>query len=82
MQLCIRVSARGRYALSVVHDRAGGGPFSLSRDGIGFAGNPRLGVSKPRVAAAAIEAGPGLAAITVVMNSRRGLLSFGPLDGR
>ena len=82
VRLCLRVPAPGRYALSVVHDRNGGGAFSLSHDGIGFAGNPHLGLSKPKAAAVAVEAGAGLTPITVVMNYRRGLFSFGPREDK
>lgn len=80
--LCIRVPAPGRYALSVIHDRNGGGAFSLSRDGVGFAGNPRLRLSRPKAAAATVVAGAGLTPTTVVMNYRRGLFSFGPWEGK
>lgn len=82
VELCLRVPAPGRYALSVVHDRNGGGAFSLSKDGIGFAGNPRIGLSRPKAAAAAVEAGAGLTPTTVIMNYRRGLFSFGPLEDK
>ncbi len=82
VELCIRVPSPGRYALSVVHDRNGGGAFSLSQDGVGFAGNPHLGLSRPKAAAAAVEAGPGLTPTTVVMNYRRGLFSFGPWEDK
>lgn len=82
VELCIRVPAPGRYALSVVHDRNGGGAFSLSRDGIGFASNPHLGLSRPKAAAASVEAGTGLTPTTIVMNYRRGLFSFGPWEDK
>lgn len=78
-QLCLRVPAEGAYALSVVHSRTGGHGFSLLHDGIGFAGNPRLGHSKPDVAQARIVAHAGLTATTVIMNYRSGLFSFAPL---
>lgn len=78
-RLCLRVPAPGRYALLVVHARDGGHGFSLLHDGIGFAGNPRLGHSKPRAAAATLEAGPGVTETSVVMNYRSGLFSFAPL---
>ena len=71
--------AEGAYALSVVHSRTGGHGFSLLHDGIGFAGNPHLGHSKPNVAQARIVAQRGITATTVVMNYRSGLFSFAPL---
>lgn len=78
-QLCLRVPAAGDYSLSVVHSRSGGHGFSLLRDGIGFAGNPRLGHSKPSAEEARIVAHGGITPTTVVMNYRSGLFSFGPL---
>lgn len=82
VRLCLRVPGPGDYSLAVVHSRDGGHRFSLSRDGIGFGGNPRLGLSKPSAAATRIHAGGGITTVTVVMNYRRGLFSFGPLDNR
>jgi uncharacterized protein (DUF2141 family) len=81
VELCLRVPAPGSYALSVLHDRDGNRKFGMASDGVGFAGNPRLGWHKPRAADATVHAGPGLTRLTVRMNYRRGLLSFGPLDG-
>ncbi|HXH16242.1 MAG TPA: DUF2141 domain-containing protein [Sphingomonas sp.] len=78
-QLCLRVPAEGSYALSVVHNRTGGHGFSLLHDGIGFAGNPRLGHAKPSAQAAKIAAHAGITPTTVVMNYRSGLFSFAPL---
>ena len=68
----------GRYAVSLLHDRDGNHKFGLSTDGIGFAGNPRLGWSKPHADAASATAGSGPTPITIVMNYRHGLFSFGP----
>lgn len=79
VQLCIRAPAPGTYAISLLHDRDSNRRFALSIDGIGFAGNPRLGLSKPRAAAASEPVGSGPTRITIVVNYRRGLLSFGPL---
>ncbi|MGD9811193.1 MAG: DUF2141 domain-containing protein [Sphingobium sp.] len=79
VQLCVRVPAPGRYAVSILHDRNTNRKFDLSKDGIGFTGNPRLGFSKPKAADVAIDIGPGVGETDVVMNYRRGLLSFGPL---
>jgi uncharacterized protein (DUF2141 family) len=79
VSLCIRVPGPGRYAVSLLHDRDGNRKFGLSTDGIGFAGNPKLGWSKPHADAASADAGNGPTAITIVMNYRHGLLSFGPI---
>ncbi|MFZ4690733.1 MAG: DUF2141 domain-containing protein [Polymorphobacter sp.] len=81
VQLCIRVPAAGAYTLSLLHDRDSNRKFGLSSDGIGFPGNPRLGLSKPKAAAATVQAGRGLTDITIRMNYRRGLFGFGPVKG-
>lgn len=77
--LCIRAPRAGSYALSLLHDRDANHKLGLSIDGVGFSGNPKLGLSKPKAAAAAVHAGDGPARLHVTMNYRRGLLSFGPL---
>jgi uncharacterized protein (DUF2141 family) len=79
VRLCIRVPSAGQYALSLVHNRGNGQTFSLLRDGIGFPGNPRLGLSKPRASAAFVQPGAGITNVSVRMNYRIGLFSFGPL---
>ncbi|PZR48274.1 MAG: hypothetical protein DI537_59070, partial [Stutzerimonas stutzeri] len=78
--MCIRAPASGRYALSVLHDRDGDGKFGFLRDGVGFSNNPRLGRRKPEAAKVALNVGPGVAQVQIVMNYRRGL-GFGPLAG-
>lgn len=80
VQLCIRAPGAGIYALSLLHDRDANRRFSLSIDGIGFAGNPKLGWSKPHAAAASVPVGSGPTRITITVNYRRGLFSFGPLE--
>jgi uncharacterized protein (DUF2141 family) len=77
--LCVRLPRPGRYAVSVLHDRDGNRKFGLSIDGVGFGSNPKLGMGKPKAAAAAIVAGGNLTRERIVMNYRRGLLSFGPV---
>lgn len=80
VELCVRIPGPGAYAVSVLHDRDSNRKFGLSVDGITFSGNPRLGPRKPKAAASTVVVkGSGLSRITVVMNYRTGLLSFGPL---
>jgi len=79
VRVCIRVPRPGPYSLSLLHDRDSNAKFGFLGDGIGFAGNPQLGWFKPRAEAARVNAGPGITAITVVMNYRHGLFSFSPL---
>ena len=78
--LCVRVPAAGAYCVSLLHDRNSDGRFSISTDGIGFAGNPTLGWSKPKAAAARVLAGPGRTEISIVLNYRKGAFRFAPLS--
>ena len=80
--LCVRLPGPGRYAVTVLHDRDGNRKFGLSVDGVGFGGNPKLGLSKPKAMNASIVAGGSLTRERVVMNYRRGLMSFGPITTR
>jgi len=77
--LCVRLPAPGSYTLAVIHDRDGNRKFNLSSDGIGFANNPAIHLSKPRAEAARFFAGSGITHLTVTLNYRTGLFSFGPL---
>lgn len=78
--LCIRVPAPGSYALALTHDRDGRPKFDFWRDGIGFAGNPRLGLGAPKASAARIGVGAGIARTSIVLNYRYGVLGFRPLN--
>ncbi|MEP7222308.1 MAG: DUF2141 domain-containing protein [Novosphingobium sp.] len=78
-RLCVRLPSAGAYALTVLHDRDADRKFGLSVDGVAFSRNPKLGLSKPKAAAVRIDAGPGITPTRIVMNYRKGLLSFGPL---
>lgn len=79
VQVCVRLPGPGTYSMSLLHDRDMNRKFGISSDGIGFPGNPKLGLSKPKAAATSFVAGPGITEITVRLNYRRGLFSFGPL---
>ena len=78
-RICVRLPGPGAYAVAVLHDRNADRKFSLSHDGLGFSGNPKLGWSKPKAAAVAVNAGGGPTTLRIVVNYRTGLLSFGPL---
>ncbi|MEE4451413.1 DUF2141 domain-containing protein [Novosphingobium resinovorum] len=73
VRLCVRVPAAGAYAVSLLHDRDGNRKFGWKVDGIGFAGNPRLGWSKPKAERATAVAGGTPTPIVIVLNYRRGL---------
>jgi uncharacterized protein (DUF2141 family) len=80
VELCIRAPGPGTYALTLLHDRDANRRFSVSIDGIGFSNNPKLGWSKPKAAAASAPVGSGPTHISIRMNYRRGLFSFGPVE--
>ena len=82
VELCVRAPRAGEWSLALIHDRAGAKKFKLSTDGIGFSNNPRLGLAKPKAEAAEVAIGPGITRISIRLNYRRGLLSFGPIDER
>lgn len=71
-RLCVRLPGPGTYAVSLLHDRNRNRKFEWRSDGIGFAGNPKLGWSKPRARKASVVAGDGATAITIVLNYQRG----------
>jgi uncharacterized protein (DUF2141 family) len=82
VQLCIRTPGPGAYTLSLLHDRDSNRKFGLSSDGVGFPNNPRLGLSKPSASATRFMTGPGITDISIRLNYRKGLFSFGPLRDR
>lgn len=71
-KLCIRVPRPGTYAVVVLHDRNQNRLFNWTVDGIGFAGNPKLGFSKPKVEKAIGRVGTVPTEIQIVLNYYRG----------
>jgi uncharacterized protein (DUF2141 family) len=78
VRLCMRLPEPGTWALVLLHDRDSNLKFNGLIDGAGFAGNPRLGLSRPKAEAARFVAGPELTRLTIRLNYWRGF-SFGPL---
>jgi len=64
-----------------LHDRDRNHRFGWFVDGIGFAGNPKLGLSKPRARTAQVAAGDALTRLSIVLNYRHGL-GMAPLHQR
>jgi uncharacterized protein (DUF2141 family) len=80
--LCMRVPAAGKYSLSLLHDRDRNLKFGFTSDGIGFSNNPKLARSKPKASSATITASSGVTRISIRMNYRNGLISFGPIKSK
>lgn len=79
VEICMRVPRAGRYALLAIHDRDGKNKFNFFSDGAGFPSNVKLGMSRPKVAQALIDVGPGVASTAIRMQYLRGISGFGPL---
>lgn len=80
-QICVRVPAPGTYAVILLHDRDADRKFNWRVDGIGFAGNPRLGLGKPKARRATAIAGGSPTIIEITLNYQRGL-GVAPLSRR
>lgn len=79
MDVCVAVPQPGRYAVAVRHDADANRKSGWS-DGGGFSRNPSISLTKlkPRYSQVAINVGPGVNRVPVVMQYRRGL-SIGPI---
>jgi len=73
VEMCIRVPGPGPYSVMLLHDRDRNRKFGWTEDGVGFAGNPKLGWTKPRAAHAEVMAGSSLTRLSIVLNYRHGL---------
>lgn len=80
-ELCIRLPGPGSYGVSLLHDRDADRKFNWRADGIGFAGNPRLGLGKPKAAKASARAGAAPVRLAIVLNYARGF-GMAPLARR
>jgi uncharacterized protein (DUF2141 family) len=49
MTVCAPIPDRGDHIVVALHDRNADGKFGAFQDGVGFGGNPKLGLSKPKV---------------------------------
>jgi uncharacterized protein (DUF2141 family) len=85
LDVCVSVTAPGRYAISVRHDVNGSGKTDTS-DGGGMSGNPRLSLfdimlkHKPDPAEVAVEVGHGVKTVPITLNYVQGG-SFRPVSG-
>lgn len=71
MTVCVTLPTPGRYAVVALHDRDTNGKFGAFSDGVGFSNNPRLRLSKPKVAKVetVIE---GLTPLSITLNYLQG----------
>ncbi len=76
--LCLKAPRAGTYSMAIIHDRDSLRKFSFTVDGIGFPGNPKLGMSKPKSAQALVRIGDGVSVLHVRLNYFTGF-GFGPL---
>jgi uncharacterized protein (DUF2141 family) len=70
LNFCVPLSASGKYAIAVRHDKNSNGKTDISSDGGGFSNNPSINIlnlGKPSVSKVAFSAGPGVTTITVNM---------------
>lgn len=79
VSICMRVPAPGRYGLVFTHNRDGKNKFGFWSDGIGLAGDQKLGRSRPKLAQALVTVGRGVTVVPVRTQYLRGLGGFGPL---
>ncbi len=79
VMVCVEMPAPGRYAFIVLHDPDGQRGFNLRTDGVGFPGDPKLGMGRPPVGLATVTLRPGVNSFRVRLNYLRGL-RFAPVD--
>ncbi|MBA4756943.1 DUF2141 domain-containing protein [Sphingosinicella sp.] len=82
MNVCMALPRFGEFSMVVLHDRDVNGKLSVSKDGVGFSGNPKLGLSKPDYDDAMFVARDGVTVVDVILNYRQGLFSVKPLVAR
>jgi uncharacterized protein (DUF2141 family) len=82
MRICIAVPHPGRYAIAVRHDVDGDNARGDWGDGGGFSRNPRVSLLhlRPNFDDVAVNVGPGVLGVNVVLNYRYGL-SIHPANG-
>lgn len=80
VSLCIRVPGPGRYTLLMTHNRDGQNKFKYTIDGAGLPSNRKIGMSKPKAAAAVVEVGAATLPLTI-RAQYLGLFGFSPSSG-
>lgn len=78
LRLCVAMPEAGQYSVAVIHDPDFKRGLNIFTDGIGFPGDPRIGLSKPSYTKALVTIGPGVTERRVTMQYLRGF-GVGPL---
>jgi len=71
MTVCVPLPEGGPLIVVALHDRDGSGKFGAFEDGVGFSNNPRLGLSKPKLAPVTITI-KGVVPMAIELNYLRG----------
>ncbi len=79
VSVCIKAPRPGRYALFFTHDRDGKNKFNFWVDGAGLPSNMKMGRSRPKLADAQIDVGPGVTDTIIQAQYLRGFSGFGPI---
>ncbi|WP_374390533.1 DUF2141 domain-containing protein [Sandaracinobacter sp.] len=72
MTVCAPVPAAGQHVVVALHDRDRSGKLNPLSDGVGFSRNPKLGLTKPKLASVAVPI-EGVAPFRIELNYLRGL---------
>jgi uncharacterized protein (DUF2141 family) len=72
MTVCAPVPGPGEYVVVALHDRDANGKLNPFHDGAGFSRNPKLGLSKPKVAKVQIRL-DGVTPMSIELNYLQGL---------
>jgi uncharacterized protein (DUF2141 family) len=81
ISVCLPVPAPGDYAVVALHDRNTNGKLDVvfGGDGVALSRNPKLHLSKPKVAAVQIPIGQEVKQVAITLNYRTGLFGVGPI---
>lgn len=72
MTVCAPVPDAGNHVVVALHDRDKNGKMDPFKDGVGFSGNPRLGLAKPKIAAVDAQLS-GVTPFRIELNYLQGL---------
>jgi uncharacterized protein (DUF2141 family) len=81
ISVCLPVPTPGDYAVVALHDRNTNGKLDVvfGGDGVALSRNPKLHLSKPKVADVQMPIGREVKYVTLIFNYRTGLFGVGPV---